>query len=140
MGVKLFSLEEAERTLPLVRRIVADLQAEYPFWREAVGRFELVAGALRADEGETEELRAAQAEVAMHAERISEYLGELESVGCLLKGFEAGQVDFYSLRGDRPVFLCWTLGEEHITHWHELEAGYAGRQPIDDAILSETAP
>lgn len=138
MGVKLFTLEEAERTLPLVRRIVADLQAEYPEWREAVGRFELVTNALRADEGETEELRAAQAEVAAHAARISEYLQELEAIGCMLKGFEAGQVDFYSLREDRPVYLCWTLGEERITHWHELDTGYAGRRPIDDAILSET--
>ena len=139
MGVKLFTLEEAERTLPLVRRIVADLQAEYPAWREAVGRFELVTNALRADHGETDDLREAQAAVAERAARISEYLGELEAIGCMLKGFEAGQVDFYSLRDDRPVYLCWMFGEERIAWWHELEAGYAGRQPIDDAILSETA-
>jgi hypothetical protein len=136
--VKLFTLEEAERTLPLVRRIVADLQEEYPAWREAVGRFELATGSLRADDGETDELREAQADVAVRAARISDYLGELEAIGCMLKGFEAGQVDFYSLRDDRPIYLCWTLGEERITHWHELDAGYAGRQPIDDAILSET--
>ena len=139
MGVKLFTLEEAERTLPLVRRIVADLQEEYPAWREAVGYFELVTNSLRADEGETGELQAAQAAVAARAARISEYLAELEAIGCMLKGFEAGQVDFYSLRDDRPVYLCWTLGEERITHWHDLDAGYAGRRPIDDAILSETA-
>ena len=41
---KLFSLEEAERTLPLVRRIVQDLTAEYPVWRAAVSRFELLTG------------------------------------------------------------------------------------------------
>lgn len=136
--MKLFTLEEAERTLPLVSRIVADLREEYPAWREAVGRFELVAGSVRAADGETDEIRAAQAEVTERAARITAYLGELEAIGCTLRGFDAGQVDFHSLRGDRPVFLCWTWGEERITHWHELDAGYAGRQPVDESILSET--
>lgn len=138
--VRLFTLEDAERTLPLVRRVVQDLQAEYPAWREAVGRFEVVSTGLRPEHGETPELQEAQASVAAHAARISEYLQELEAIGCVLKGFEAGQVDFYSLRDDRLVFLCWTAGEERITHWHELDAGFAGRQPIDDSILTETSP
>ncbi|HZI73670.1 MAG TPA: hypothetical protein VFD73_06510, partial [Gemmatimonadales bacterium] len=57
---KLFTLEEAQRTLPLVRRIVADLTEEYPAWRAAVGRFELLTGGARADWGETQELVAAR--------------------------------------------------------------------------------
>ena len=43
-------------------------------------------------------------------------------MGCVFKGFEAGLVDFYSLREDRPIFLCWRLGEERITHWHEIDS------------------
>ena len=73
-----------------------------------------------------------------HAEKINRYLHELEAVGCVFKGFEAGLVDFYSLRDDRPIFLCWRLGEDRITHWHEIDSGFAGRQPIDSAILSAT--
>jgi hypothetical protein len=133
---KLFTLEEAERTLPLVRRVVLDLTAEYPVWRAAVSRFELLTGGARADWGETGELLAAREEVSLHADRINRYLQELEGVGCVFKGFDAGLVDFYSLRGDRPIFLCWKLGEERITHWHEIDAGFSGRQPIDGAILS----
>jgi hypothetical protein len=135
---KLFTLEEAERTLPLVRRIVQDLTAEYPAWRTAVSRFEILTGGARADWGETQELVAARDTVTAHAEKINRYLHELEAVGCVFKGFEAGLVDFYSLREDRPVFLCWRLGEERISHWHEIESGFAGRQPIDSAILSAT--
>ena len=112
---KLFTLEEAERTLPLVRRVVADLTVEYPAWRAAVGRFELLTGGARADWGETQ---------------------ELEAIGCVFKGFEAGLVDFYSLREDRPIFLCWRLGEDRIEHWHEIDTGFSGRQPIDGSILS----
>jgi hypothetical protein len=133
---KLFTLEEAERTLPLVRRVVLDLTAEYPVWRAAVSRVELLTGGARADWGETGELLAAREEVSLHADRINRYLQELEGVGCVFKGFDAGLVDFYSLREDRPIFLCWKLGEERITHWHEIDAGFSGRQPIDGAILS----
>jgi hypothetical protein len=135
---KLFSLQEAERTLPLVRQIVQDLTNEYPAWRAAVSRFELLTGGARADWGETGELLAAREDVTRHADRINRYLQELESVGCVFKGFDAGLVDFYSLREDRPIFLCWKLGEERITHWHEVDAGFSGRQPIDGAILSAT--
>ncbi len=131
---KLFTLAEAERTLPLVRRIVSDLLAEYPAWREAVARYEVLTGGARADWGETGELLAARETVAAHAARINDYLEEMESIGCLFKGFDVGLVDFYSLRDDRPIFLCWRLGEERITNWHELNAGAAGRQPIDTAV------
>lgn len=134
---KLFTLAEAERTLPLVRRIVADLMAEYPRWRIAVGQFELLTGGARADWGETSELVAAREAVTAAAARINGYLKELESIGCVFKGFDAGLVDFYSLRDDRPVLLCWRMGEDRITHWHELDAGFGGRQPIDGAVLNE---
>ena len=133
---KLFTLQEAERTLPLVRRIVSDLTVEYPAWRAAVGRFELLTGGARADWGETQELVAARDEVTRHADRINRYLQELEGIGCVFKGFEGGLVDFYSLREDRPIFLCWRLGEDRISHWHEIDTGFGGRQPIDGAILS----
>jgi hypothetical protein len=133
---KLFTLQEAERTLPLVRRIVSDLTVEYPAWRAAVGRFELLTGGARADWGETQDLVAARDEVTRHADRINRYLQELEGIGCVFKGFEGGLVDFYSLREDRPIFLCWRLGEDRIGHWHEIDTGFGGRQPIDGAILS----
>lgn len=134
--LRLFTLEEAEHTLPLVRRIVEDLLAEYPAWRAEVARYEVLSGAARAESGETSELLAARDAVALHADRIDGYLQELETIGCLFKGFDGGLVDFYSLRDDHPIFLCWRLGEERIGHWHEIDAGAAGRQPVDDTILS----
>ena len=124
-GVRLFTLEEAERTLPLVRRIVQDLVATYPAWRAGVARYETLSA-------------AASEEITAHAVRIDGYLRELERIGCVFKGFEAGLVDFRSLREDRPIFLCWRLGEQRITHWHEIDGGFEGRQPIDGAVLTET--
>jgi hypothetical protein len=43
-----------------------------------------------------------------------------------------GLVDFRALLGGRTVYLCWRFGEPSISHWHELEAGFSGRQRIDN--------
>ena len=133
---KYFTLAEANRTLPLVKRIVADLVTLHPQWRELVARYEVVAAAARPDWGESTEQLTLRGRIDDLARQIDGFLRELEQIGCVFKGFEAGLVDFYSLREDRPIFLCWRLGEERITHWHEIEAGFTGRQPIDGAILS----
>ena len=87
---KLFTVDEANRTLPLVQRIVHDLLEEYPKWRQAVARFEILTGGARADWGETRDLIAARDGVTEHAARINGYLQELEAVGCVFKGFDAG--------------------------------------------------
>lgn len=136
---RIFTLEEAEATLPLVRRIAGDLSAEFDAWRTAVGEYEILAGASTSEAGETDDLREAQQRVTDHARRVSAFLAEMDALGCVFKGFEEGLVDFYTLRDDRLVFLCWRLGEPRITHWHEVDDGFAGRRPVDDRILTETA-
>lgn len=133
---RLFTRAEAERTLPLVRRIVQDLMLEHPVWRRAVSHYELLVGGTRADEEESAELRAARQAAEHLAARIDGYLRELDQVGCLFRGFEEGLVDFHSMRDDRLVLLCWRYGEERITHWHEVDAGYAGRRPIDESLVT----
>ncbi|MBI1969221.1 DUF2203 domain-containing protein [Candidatus Woesearchaeota archaeon] len=55
---------------------------------------------------------------------------QLEKMGALLKDLEQGLIDFYSLYQGREIFLCWQIGEERITHWHELDSGFVGRKPI----------
>ena len=135
---RIFTVREAEATLPLVRRIVNDLLSAYPRWREQVAKYEVLTGPMRSDEAEPEALRLTREAVTSEAERINGYMEELERIGCVFKGFEAGLVDFYALKEDRLVFLCWKVDEEHITHWHEVDAGFAGRQPIDADMLSET--
>lgn len=140
MDPRIFTLAEAERTLPLVKRIVVDLQHEYALWRAAVGHFELVSAGSRADAEMPPEVAAAEREVNILAERVAALLTELEAIGCIPKGIEAGLVDFYALRDDTLVFLCWRLGETHIDHWHDLGTGVDGRQPIDDLLATGTTP
>ena len=140
VDVHIFTVEEAERTLPLLKRILSDLRVEYDIWREAMSSYEMLAAGSRAESGETADLVSSRVAVTRAANRINDFLLELESIGCLFKGFDEGLVDFYALRDDRLVLLCWKLGEDHITHWHEVDAGFAGRQPIDPALFSAVVP
>jgi hypothetical protein len=127
---KYFSLAEANKTLPLVKRIVADIVALHPEWHDLVARYELVAAQAKPDWGESPEQLALRSQVETIARRINDYLLELEQIGCVFKGFDQGLVDFYGKLDGRDIFWCWKAGEERIDHWHELEAGYAGRQAI----------
>jgi len=54
----------------------------------------------------------------------------LEEMGCIVKDYEVGIIDFYSMFDGREIFLCWKLGERGINFWHEVDAGYMGRRPI----------
>src|ERR671916_3363847 len=50
----------------------------------------------------------------------------------VLRDLDQGLVDFPTLRGGAEVYLCWREGEDEIAFWHEPEAGFAGRRPLDD--------
>ncbi len=132
---KYFTVDEANATLPYVRRIVQDIVAEYTTWRDAIHRYEVLAAGSTSDEGETDEQVSLRAEVDAIAQRINRYIDELAAVGCIFKGFEGGLVDFHSRMDDRDVFLCWRLGEASVAHWHELDSGFAGRQPLRPELV-----
>jgi len=132
--VKIFTVEMANRALPLVRRIVDDIVAEHPHWKDLVARFELVAAGQRSDWGESKEMLVLRQEIDRIAARIDGYVAELDQIGVSLKGFEDGLVDFYGSHEGRVVCLCWRRGESAVEYWHELDTGFAGRQPITPAF------
>ena len=134
--VRLFTVAKANSALPLVRRIMDDIAAEHPRWKDLVARYELLAAGGRPERGESREMRELRRQVDAAAARINGYVQELEQIGCIIKGFEQGLVDFYGLYQGRIVCLCWQRGEPAVTHWHELDAGFAGRHPINRAFLA----
>src|SRR5579859_6012803 len=141
--VTIFTVEKANRALPLVRRIVSDVVKDHPEWRDLVARYELIAAGARPERGESAEMKQLQGEIDRIAARINGYQAELEQIGCVLKDFGQGLVDFYGAYEGRIVCLCWRQGEEAVTHWHELDAGFQGRQDITPAFLAgegEPAP
>lgn len=126
----IFTIDQANRTLPLVSRIVADIVETYERWQEEVRAFEL-ASASAQSEMPTPEAVARERDAQRLAKEITGFVGELEQLGVEFKGYDIGLVDFPSRVGDRPVYLCWRLGEPAVQYWHETDGGFAGRQPIE---------
>ncbi len=69
-------------------------------------------------------------EYIQKGQEISRFLNRISRTGVLLKDLQKGLVDFPHLSEGKEVFLCWELGEKEVLYWHEIEAGYAGRQPL----------
>ena len=61
---------------------------------------------------------------------IDEHAYAIVERGMVLRSVERGLVDFPAMRDGRKVYLCWLKGEKEITHWHEVDAGFAGRQNL----------
>jgi hypothetical protein len=62
--------------------------------------------------------------------QLQRTLGELQAMEVVLRDLERGLVDFPAMREGREVYLCWEIGESEIGFWHDIEAGYGGRQPL----------
>jgi hypothetical protein len=139
-ATRTFTVEQANRMLPLVRRIVRDIVDAHRAWSSAVKAYENAATWTRADSQATQ-LTPLEKEVHRLAAEIEGYLGELRELGVDFKGFEQGLVDFPGERDGRPISLCWKLDEDEVRFWHEVADGYAGRQPLvtgDSALQRES--
>ncbi|HMB96672.1 MAG TPA: DUF2203 domain-containing protein [Tepidisphaeraceae bacterium] len=118
-----FSLEQANRTLPLVGRIVADIVQTH---KNAT----TLQSTLEKTQASSQNRAGLERELETTMERLHALLDELYNVGCEIKDFQSGLIDFIGRHQGRDVYLCWKPGEDKIQYWHELDAGFTGRQPI----------
>lgn len=137
---KLFTVDEANRMLPLVRRIVADITATHEQLVTKHERFRQLApeGTVGIDSVHWEELARIRDELEADQERLLDFAKELVDLGVELKGEADGLVDFPALRDGRVVYLCWKQGEPSVGHWHEIAEGFRGRRPIEPAEIFPT--
>jgi hypothetical protein len=134
--VTLFSVEEANRMVVELRPDLERLAAMKREFDKLGSRSEVLSLALSgagADNPDAAELKRVTERRDALAERILKGIEGVHARGCLVKDIARGLVDFYALSGDRLIFLCWQLGERSVEHWHTLEGGFAGRQPLDGA-------
>jgi len=119
--IRLFSRDEAERMLPLVRSIVRGMMEDHAERQALLDRL---------DPGD--EVGRVRPEIDALTDRLVEGARELERLGAEFKGVELGLVDFPTLRDGQLAYLCWQYGEDGIRFWHSVETGYAGRRLLDD--------
>ncbi|HMC67246.1 MAG TPA: DUF2203 domain-containing protein [Gemmataceae bacterium] len=134
---KYFTVAEANAALPLVRAVVSDITQLAQELRDRHERLSRVVPPERKMIGEAyrEELEQVRADFERDQERMQEYVQELHKLGVELKDYFTGLVDFRCRLEDREVYLCWRLGEPEVAHWHELDAGFAGRKKLPKAEM-----
>ncbi|HEX9617226.1 MAG TPA: DUF2203 domain-containing protein [Anaerolineales bacterium] len=121
----MFTLDQANELLPTLRPLVDSLIAT---------RDQIVTIRPELDSGVQKALgngaSKATGELLKLFRRIERLIKEVHSYGVLLKDVDQGLLDFPAEKDGRVVFLCWKHGEASIGHWHDLDSGFAGRQPL----------
>lgn len=130
-----FTLEQANRSIPLVRRIVADMIKQH----RKVCALEERCHIRRPSVSSQEQERLGR-QYQHELDKLRDLSEELALVGCELKDYRHGLVDFPARHEGRDIEFCWRLGEESISHWHEVGAGFPGRQLIDQCFLQGHCP
>jgi hypothetical protein len=130
---RLFTPAEANSALVEVRPVAERLVATRARMRELLPAqtTHVTAIAGNGDGRAAQGLHATRSELERLAEDVAACVRELDELGAVVKDLDTGLLDFPALRGGREVELCWRLGEERVEHWHDLEAGFAGRKRID---------
>jgi hypothetical protein len=133
-GRRFFTLDEANRMLPLIRRIVEDIAATARLYERKQTRLHQKG---KNAPGESDR-RILQAELYDHGDRLEDCLQELRSLGVEFKGWD-GLVDFPAWEQGREIEYCWKQGEAEIGYWHEIYTGFSHRKPlpVTEAVTPE---
>ena len=137
---KYFTVEDANRMLPLVSAIIGDIVELYNDVhdrRNRLSRIRHKSGKSSRSEDNPYEEEVIQVEKELEADinRLDAFVDELHQLEVELKDPVQGLVDFPTQHEGREACLCWKLGEEEIGFWHEVDSGYNGRQPILESTV-----
>ena len=126
--MKLFTVEEANRMLPVVRPKLESVKAHYEILASFRPAVKQAASAGQTNGGGGMQSGSHYVKTLYEVGKITT---ELHESGIELKDYTRGLIDFPSMKNGRVVLLCWQLGEgDRIDWWHDIEAGFAGRQPL----------
>ena len=126
-----FTREEAEALLPAITLILRRIQDEREKMRSVEEELEVLhARSMGNGHHLHSRVQELQHAVVDAVQALQDAVEELQEFGCELKDPDTGLIDFLSQRDGREVYLCWRLGEDRIRFWHDLDTGFAGRQPL----------
>jgi hypothetical protein len=141
--MKTFTLDEAQSLLPVLEALLKRaLESKQAAERSDAGLTELsqriyLTGGMKVDVAKAARQRA---EMEGHLRRVRESVAEIDAIGVQVKDLETGLLDFPCRLDDEVVLLCWRMGEPTIGHWHTIEAGVKGRQPLDERFRRRSSP
>jgi hypothetical protein len=140
--MKTFTLDEAQALLPvlesLLKRAIEGKQAAESAEADLseLARRIYMSGGMKVDTAKAAKMRA---EMEGHLQTVRESIAEIDAIGVQVKDLETGLLDFPCRLDEEVVLLCWRIGEPAIEHWHTADAGFKGRQPVDERFRRRPA-
>ena len=128
-----FTLEEAQGLVNWLEGIFNDLSPLLKRLDELNDNIEQMENPVISngvDDVVTERIESMERELSNTLSRINEEIQSIHKRGILIKSIQHGLVDFPYIFEDREVYLCWHSGEQEIKSWHEVDTGFADRQPL----------
>lgn len=133
--MKTFSLDEAQSLLPVLESLLKraiegkksaeEKEAELQQLRQRI----FLSGGMLVNVISTTRQRA---EIDKSLQQAKDAVAEIDSIGVQVKDLDTGLLDFPHMIDGEIVLLCWRMGESRIDYWHTMDAGFRGRQPIDE--------
>lgn len=135
---RLFTIDQANAMLPLVKAITGDLASLAKDVVERRHRLALLTSGrdLKSGDPYSDELAQMESDLERDAIRLQGYVDELRELGVEPKGAVEGLVDFPCVMDGKIALLCWKLGEPEVLYWHDLDSGFSGRQPLTVGSVS----
>jgi hypothetical protein len=140
--MKTFTLDEAQALLPvlesLLKQAIESKRAAETVETDLseLARRIYLSGGMKVDTSKVGKIRA---EMESHLQKVRENIAEIDAIGVQVKDLETGLLDFPFRLDDDVVLLCWRVGESSIEHWHGVDAGFKGRQPVDERFRRRSA-
>jgi hypothetical protein len=133
-----FTVSEAQNLLPVLESLLRSAMQAKALIEEVDEEMQSLANRIFVNGGTLVDIvsvarRRAEREKA--AQRAKDAVAEIDATGVQVKDLDIGLLDFPCVVEGEVILLCWKLGEEKITHWHNTQEGFAGRKPIDERIL-----
>jgi hypothetical protein len=139
---KLFTLDEAQSLLSVLESLLKraieakDRAQALEAQMQALNRRIFITGGMFLD---VEQLRKRRTSYESYVQQAKDSLAEIEAIGVQVKDLETGLLDFPCKIEGETVLLCWKMGEPRIEFWHTLDAGFRGRQPLDERFTKKTS-
>jgi hypothetical protein len=119
-----FTVEQANAALPTIKPLLQKLRDARDLLTDAEAHAALSDAAPTNGGGE------AGTQVSEAFLQVRRLLVTLDEAGIVVRDIDRGLIDFPAIVEQREVYLCWELGEDEVAWWHELDAGYRGRQQL----------
>lgn len=131
---RVFTISEVNALIPDLSQLVGDQLREQSEIEHGLAEMTRLSGSapasLKPARDDSKEVSKLKRELKQRIERYEAGWARVQTMGGVIKDPQTGLVDFYGRVGEKLVWLCWRYGEDSLSHYHDLESGFAARRPL----------